>query len=169
MTMKSKFHGDAMFSGDQRGRSRTIGVLSALLFVLAAGALALQAGPIGPGDRTPRPLVPVPDGGTGMPGEPRAFNAPGGILQTIPAARGDRFVIVAPADIDPKMVVKAPLDLDARMVLDPETDRRGVAPGGRSSPPGLAIPPGSWMPLPRGVQPIPSRPGRSGRPGPGPR
>jgi hypothetical protein len=40
----------------------------------------------------------------------------------------DRFVILAPAELDPGMVVQAPPDRDAAMVFNPETGRRGPEP-----------------------------------------
>jgi hypothetical protein len=56
----------------------------------------------------------------------------------------DRFVIIAPAEIDPEMVVRADPDLDAEMVFNPDSGRRGQAPGDRA--------PGVWtLPSPPAV------------------
>ncbi len=56
-----------------------------------------------------------------------------GAVRSLPARAAqpnDRFVIVAPCELDAAMVVRAPTDLDAEMVFNPETGRRGLAPGG---------------------------------------
>ncbi len=149
--MKPQLKGDPMSAAGELRRLRTIGAPGVLVAVLAAGSLALQAGSIAATEPAQRPLVPAPGGVVTIPGGARVTPAPGAVLPPIATVRGDRFVIVAPADIDPKMVIKAPADLDARMVFDPETGRRELAP------------------LPRPMQPAPARSSPSTRPGPGSR
>ncbi len=100
-----------------RPRSGAIRVLSAVTIVLGLCGLAPKATPIQP-PRTgpmPRALVPVPErraGGLGIPSP----------------SLEDRFVIVAPADIDPAMIVRAHDDIDPAMVFHPRTGHRESGP-----------------------------------------
>jgi hypothetical protein len=115
-----------------RMRTASIG---ALMVVVVLSALAMGvAPPLGGRTRVRGPVATVP----------------------VPAVQPrDRFVIVAPADLDPAMVVQARADLDVPMVFDPETRRQG------SVPMGLAPAAGPWVQQ-RLPAPAPGGP-RSGR------
>ena len=73
-------------------------------------------------------------------GQPAVIPGPIGRLQAGARPSRDRFVIVAPAEIDPEMVVRADPDLDAEMVFNPETGRRG-SPGAAPAPGGGPVEP----------------------------
>ncbi|HZW29158.1 MAG TPA: hypothetical protein VFF52_00520 [Isosphaeraceae bacterium] len=103
-----------------------------------------------------------------VPGQQAVIPGPIGRLRTPVRPPRDRFVIVAPAAIDPKMVVRADPDLDAEMVFNPETGRRGssgsaparagvpVAPPAVPHPAPAEPPPQTWTPPPSVVpQPQP--------------
>lgn len=113
--MKSKTEFDPDFQADARRGPRPVRWIVATAIVLALGAEALRAGPIV--QRRPGPWPPV----QGRIRIPQMGTPP-----------RDPFVIVAPAEIDPEMVVRAREDIDPEMVFNPETRRRGSAPGGRA-------------------------------------
>ncbi len=80
----------------------------------------------------------------------------------------DPFVVVAPADIDPKMVVTAPAGIDEAMVFNPYTRERQSAQGapapGSSLMPFPGTQPGQvpeyYYSVPRGLpeSPVPAQP-----------
>lgn len=97
--------------------------IGSLMIVIALSGLMLRALPIPP--RRPRPpawkvaprlAVPIVVQGPVRTPRARVAQPP------------DRFVIVAPAEIDPEMVVRAREDIDPEMVFNPETGRRGATP-----------------------------------------
>ena len=150
--MKPKSDFDPMFPSDIRRRTRPFPWIAAVLVVLAAGGLALRAGPIPPRRPGPRlrPLpvapMPAPGGGMAFQGVPGPANPLG--LTFLPR---DRFVISAPAELDAAMVIRARDDIDPEMVYNPETRRRG------STPRELApmVPGGPNLPLPAPTIPRP--------------
>jgi hypothetical protein len=97
--------------------------IGSLMIVVALSGLMLRALPIAPKRPgppawrvAPRAAVPV---------------LVQGPVQTPPAAVArppDRFVIVAPAEIDPEMVLRAREDIDPEMVFNPDAGRRGPIP-----------------------------------------
>jgi hypothetical protein len=108
--MKPKVDLDPMLQADVRRRRRPVRSIGALMVVVALSGLALGI------VRTPRGRIGV-----------RAPVAPRVALKVQPR---DRFVIVAPAEIDPGMVVRAREDIDPGMVFNPDTRRRGSAANG---------------------------------------
>ena len=123
--MKPKTDFDPMFQVNRRRRYRPILVIGPIVTAVVLSGLVLRAGPIpsrqpGPNSRKVALMPLVQRQGPG-------------IVQNLPV-RGtqprDRFVIVAPAELDAAMVVRARADLDAAMVFNPETGRRGLVPGG---------------------------------------
>jgi len=144
--MKPRTYFDPMFHAEPR-RRRPIRSILALMIVLALGGLVLRAGPIPTRRQVSPPLrvAPVTGGWTAVPtlrqvSPPLQFApVPGGPLRVQgdvanPQARNrqprDRFVIVAPAELDAAMVVRARDDIDPEMVFNPETRRRGLVPNG---------------------------------------
>jgi hypothetical protein len=118
--MKTKKDFDPMFHAERRRGSRRIGRIGALTIVAAMSGMGLRAGPIPPRRVGPSSVRIAP-----MPTGSRAFQGParspeGGVMPS-----RDPFMIVAPADLDPRMVVRAREDLDVEMVVNPETWRRG--------------------------------------------
>jgi hypothetical protein len=122
--MKPKTNFDPLFHTDLRRRwpIRSIG---ALTIVLSLSGLALRAGPIPMRRQVSPPLrvAPVPGGQLRVQGN--AANPQARSMQPL-----DRFVIVAPSELDAAMVVRARDDIDPEMVFNPETRRRGLAPNG---------------------------------------
>jgi hypothetical protein len=116
-------HDPELPSGSRRWswRIRSIGQL---MIVIALIGLALSAVPL----RTRPPARGVLKF-KGMRGRPATLPGSIGRLPAEVRQARDRFVIVAPAEIDPGMVVWADPDLDAEMVFNPETGRRGTSPG----------------------------------------
>jgi hypothetical protein len=121
--MKPKTDFDPMFQADLPRRRWPIRWIGASTIVLALSGLALRAGPIPPRRPVSPPsrLAPMPGGWVAVQGG--ASNPRVGEMQP-----RDRFVIVAPAEIDPGMVVRAREDIDPEMVFNPDTRRRGSAP-----------------------------------------
>ncbi len=134
--MKATVKVESMFAGDERRGIRPIVMLGILAIVLASGALALQAQAVDGQDGRPQPPVRVPAPRDRDARHSQRSLSPGAIRPPIATRARDRFVVAAPAGVDPKMVVKAPSDLDAAMVFDRETGRRGQAPGGVRPSPG---------------------------------
>ena len=143
--MKPKSDFDPMFPSDIRRRTRPFRWIAAVLIVLAAGGLALRAGPIPPRRPGPRPQpmpvapMPVPGGWMAAQQVPDPSNPPGLTFQP-----RDRFVIVAPAELDAAMVIRAREDIDPAMVFNPETRSRGSTPRW----PAPVVPGGPNLPLP---------------------
>ena len=139
--MKTKTDSAPMFRADMRRWHWRIRSIVLSMIVLALSGLALQAGPIPRRRPAPQPmkLIPIPGG---------RFAVQGGVANPqlgIPRP-SDRFVIIAPAELDPRMVVRARADLDAEMVFNPETGRRGLAPANR--PPIIVAPVPGQAPAP---------------------
>lgn len=111
---------------------------AAALVALGLSGLVLRAGPIPA--RAPA-VVPVlvariPAG--------RIIGRPSVVNPAVPSAQPtDPFVIVAPAEIDPKMVVRARPDIDPEMVVHPESLRHGTIP--------IVPGPGPVLPAPGGA------------------
>jgi hypothetical protein len=123
--MKPKADFDPMFRSGPRRRHRTIAWIGLATIVMGVGGLSLRAGPLPL--RPPVSRLPIAPN--------RAASA---------AQQPDRFVIVAPAELDAAMVVRARADIDPQMVFNPETRRRGSGP---SDPAPVIIAP---IPTPRG-------------------
>jgi hypothetical protein len=122
--MKINMYFDPMFHADLRRRWPIRSILP-LMIVLALGGLALRAGPIPMRRQVSPPLQFAP-----VPGGP--LRVQGGVANPQAGNRQprDRFVIVAPAELDAAMVVRARDDIDPEMVFNPETRRRRLAPNG---------------------------------------
>lgn len=151
--MKPKRDFDPKFPTNRRHPYRPLRWIGGLLIVASLGGLALRAGPI-PKRRSASPplqIVPIPGGYVALQGP--APNPRVGRVQP-----RDRFIVVAPAELDAAMVIRAPENLDATMVFNPETGRRGSAPGG----PAPAINPTGPDPaqgaVPYELRPAPSSP-----------
>ena len=156
--MKPKTTFDPMFHAERR-RPLPIRSIGPLMIVLTLSGLALRAGPIprrrpgrGPcGSRR----CPGRDPGSGGRRQPQARS---------PLPPQDRFVIVAPAEIDPAMVVPTRADLDEEMVFNPDTGRRGSAPA--DPDPANAEPLPDPAPNPARPREPANRPAADARPGP---
>jgi hypothetical protein len=143
--MKPKPDFDPMFQANRRRGYRPILVIGLLMIVAALSGLVMGAGPI----RARRPVSP-PLQVAPMPGG--YFAVQGSVPNTRPVRvqPRDRFVIVAPAEIDRAMVIRVRDDLDAAMVINPETGRRGSTP---------TVPAPAFGPtVPEGYRPVPSSP-----------
>jgi hypothetical protein len=151
--MKPKWDFDPMFPTNRRPRFRPLRWIGAVLIVTALGGLTLRAGPI-PKRRSassPLQIVPMPGGYVVLPGaapNPRAVRV----------QPRDRFVIVAPAELDTAMVIRAPENLDAAMVFNPETGRRGSAMVGSASAVAPTVPDPAQGAVPHELRPAPSSP-----------
>jgi hypothetical protein len=100
-----------------------IRAIGSFMIAVALSGLMLRAWPI-----LPRPSGPPAWKAAPRPAVPVVVQGP---VQTPPAGVArppDRFVIVAPAEIDPEMVVRARDDIDPKMVFNPESGRRGPTP-----------------------------------------
>ena len=122
--MKPKPEHDPERPSSSRRWSWRIRSIGQLMIVIALIGLALSVVPLR--TQAPAPGVLKFRGVRG-----RRAMLPGSIGRLPAEVRQarDRFVIVAPAAIDPGMVVQADPDLDAAMVFNPETGRRGTLPG----------------------------------------
>jgi hypothetical protein len=166
--MKPKIDFDPMFGASRRRRYWPIRAIGLALIVSVASGLVLRAGPIPPreagspsgkvarvaqGRIDVRGFVPGPQ--VPNPSAPNRWgpNLPAGTVQ-----RRDPFVITAPAEIDPGMVRQARRDLDAEMVFNPDTGRRGWAPGGPAPAGNRKWPWPVPGPAPDGVRPHRSSP-----------
>ena len=133
-----------MLQSDRRCGFGPMIPIGALTIVAALGGMALRAGPI-PTRREATWSVrsaPMSAGATAFQGAAR--NLPGAVTPS-----RDRFVIVAPAYLDPKMVVRAREDLDVEMVVNPETWRRASP----ITDPAPAVVPYSPTPVPAPINP----------------
>ena len=105
---------------------RSIGLL--LIGLATCGTAVTVMG--GVGKRNEQRRFPVPQ--TQRPVKIRQIKGP--LVQP-----RDAFMVVAPADIDPKMVVAAPPGIDEAMVFNPESRDQTVAPSG-TAPGRLLVP-----------------------------
>jgi hypothetical protein len=118
--MKHKADFDPMYGVNWRRGYWPIRSIGSLMIVVALSGLMLRAWLIPPGRpgaaaRRAAPMRSVPVVVQGPVQTPRTGVGP----------PPDRFVIVAPAEIDPEMVVRARDDIDPEMVFNPDTRRRG--------------------------------------------
>jgi hypothetical protein len=123
--MKPKPEHDPERPSSSRRWSWRIRSIGQLMNVIALIGLALSVVPL-------RSQAPARGGFLKLKGvRGRQVTLPGSIGRLPAEVRParDRFVIIAPAEIDPGMVVPADPDLDAQMVFNPETGRRGTTPG----------------------------------------
>jgi hypothetical protein len=147
--MKPKADFDPMYGANWRRGYWPIRSIGSLMIVVALSGLMLRAWLIPP--RRPGPAA---RGAAAMLAVPVVVQ---GSVQAPRAGVGrppDRFVIVAPSEIDPEMVVRARDDIDPEMVFNPETGRRGLTPLGQApagiwSLPGPASVPAPGDPRPR--------------------
>lgn len=119
---------DPMFPADQRRWCCPLLWVAAAIVATAVSGLPSLAGPT-PRQRRVAPLVPV---AAPIPGGWIAAQGGGAIPQVEIAQPRDRFVIAAPAEIDPSMVLRARDDIDPKMVFNPDARQPVSTPNGRA-------------------------------------
>jgi hypothetical protein len=142
--MNSKTNFDPELPTKLRRCYRSVRSIGHLMIVVAVSGLLLSVLPAGSrrhrAARVPRNVALIP-----RPGESLQAKA-------LPEQTRDPFVIMAPAEIDPKMVKLAPAGIDEEMVVNPysrggQSPRRQSPPGNRPAPlPGRGPAPGSSLP-----------------------
>jgi hypothetical protein len=140
--MKPKPSFDPDFDGNPHRRFSPVRSIVLLLIFVALSGVAWAVCPT----RTPQQPWRVPpglcrDGGIPqLPGQAPQWMAPLGRWR-------DPFVLMAPAEIDPKMIVPAPADVDQAMAIRPET--LGGGPKRMAPAVGATIPATGLRPIPR--------------------
>src|SRR5262245_40329764 len=121
--MKPKLDFDPEFRANSRRWYWPIRSIGQLMIVIALGGVVLSVVPVGSRQqaRPSRPLRRFVPNATLLQGPVLSPQGQAGERQP-----PDRFVVIAPAEIDPGMVVWARPDLDAGMVFDPYARRRSL-------------------------------------------